>query len=845
MNTTNKPPSLFTILASFLFLIITSTSSYTPPDDIALNCGEDHGDIAASDGRKWTRDNPSKFIFSPQQLDTSSASTASTQDYAPQVPYMTARIFHSQLTYTFPMATAGPKFLRLHFHLASYSGLNPSDSFFTVTANNHHTLLHNFSASLTSHYLNSTYFSKEYCINLVSERSLNITFNPNTGSFGFINGIEVVSMPTNLYIQGLDINIIGQNQPLNIDNNTALENIYRLNVAGLAISPVDDTGMFRSWSSDVDFIDGGAGADPYHFTLNIKYTKVQPYTAPEILYRTARSMGTNRFINENYNLTWRFPVDSGFYYLVRLHFCEIAPEITEINQRVFEIFMNNQTADDQMDIIVYAGGNGVPIYKEFVVVVPQGGGGKVDLWLALHPNTRAHSTYSDALLNGLEIFKLNKSDGSLAGPNPDPVYDPISNDSEPTVQRMDHPDKPRIEVIIVVSVCGGAVVLSILILFVLLRGKRGYSFGSSCGPSLRSPYSQPGSYSSKTGSLPSDVCHKFSLAEIKSATNNFSDALLIGLGGFGNVYKGQIDNEDGYNYVAIKRLNPMSHQGAHEFCTEIKMLTQLRHLNLVSLVGYCDDDEEMILVYDYMSRGSLRDHLYNTDNAPLSWKQRLEICIGAARGLHYLHSGAKHMIIHRDVKTSNILLDEKWVAKVSDFGLSRVGPTSMSRAHVSTVVKGSFGYLDPEYYMRQQLTEKSDVYSFGVVLFEVLCARPPVNKNGDMDEVCLSHWARSHQRSGTLDQIVDPNLDGQIAPECLRNIGEIASSCLLDQGIQRPGMADVLWSLEFALKLQESAEKGRNYNELENKWISLYSNDSVSVNMPGDVFSDIKSPRGR
>ncbi|KAL8258309.1 hypothetical protein R6Q59_030350 [Mikania micrantha] len=283
------------------------------------------------------------------------------------------------------------------------------------------------------------------------------------------------------------------------------------------------------------------------------------------------------------------------------------------------------------------------------------------------------------------------------------------------------------------------------------------------------------------------------LQELSDATNEFSEENLVGKGGFGNVYKGETIK---HGKIAIKMLNPRHGQGDHEFRTEISLLSLYKHENIASLIGYCNEDQKKILVYRYEGNGSLDKHLSNVD---LTWVQRLQICLDAARGLQYLHDdvGAEHRILHRDVKSSNILLDENWKAKISDFGLCKVGPENEHSFLISNAC-GTPGYIDPDYLNAGYLTQRSDVYSFGVVLFEVLCGRLTIVTKHKDNPVFLTNLIKTHWRNNTLDGIIYSDLQKQIKTASLVTFTNIAYQCL-KSGNERPTMKKVVEQLEKAL----------------------------------------------
>ncbi|KAH1214511.1 putative LRR receptor-like serine/threonine-protein kinase [Glycine max] len=305
-----------------------------------------------------------------------------------------------------------------------------------------------------------------------------------------------------------------------------------------------------------------------------------------------------------------------------------------------------------------------------------------------------------------------------------------------------------------------------------------------------------------------DGVRSFDYNEMALASNNFSESAQIGEGGYGKVYKGHLP--DG-TVVAIKRAQEGSLQGEREFLTEIELLSRLHHRNLLSLIGYCDQGGEQMLVYEYMPNGALRNHLSANSKEPLSFSMRLKIALGSAKGLLYLHTEANPPIFHRDVKASNILLDSRYTAKVADFGLSRLAPVPDIEGnvpgHVSTVVKGTPGYLDPEYFLTYKLTDKSDVYSLGVVFLELVTGRPPIFHG----ENIIRHVYVAYQ-SGGISLVVDKRIESYPS-EYAEKFLTLALKCCKDEPDERPKMSEVARELEYICSmLPEYDTKGAEYD---------------------------------
>ncbi|KAK7374987.1 hypothetical protein VNO80_08431 [Phaseolus coccineus] len=781
----------FIIWVSSILWLIRVSSGDVLDDNILIDCGSPKNTEVGA--RLFQADNSSAHLLSTSELILAKANSTHIPSSFDSELYQTARIFRSVSQYTFPMKKHGRHWIRLYFFPFNFGYYNMSTAKFSASAHSI-TLLNDFQICSGS-------LLKEFSLN-ITDNQLVLTFTPSFGSFAFINAIEVLSIPDHVIPERVSI------VSPNVDDkdlwNKALETAARVNMGNQTVSPLNDT-LWRLWVSDdrylihsnlVDFVSNVTA-------VNFTETNITLDIAPSKVYGTVTRLRTGSDPRTNANVTWLFNVDPGFDYLVRFHFCNI---VSLPPNTLFNVYINSWLVST-VDLGKQTSNKfGAPYYMDAITRTS----GSQRLKVSVGTFSISEASSPEAILNGLEIMKVSNSKDSLV------------LDSERSMTK-------RVG-IIVGLVTGSVVVFSatVMALLMLCRRRRRRINNLHTGHLKvdHFPVSEVvnNNYVGKANFHNPEIGYRIPLTLIQEATNNFSEDLIIGAGGFGTVYEGILKDE---TTVAIKRGSSQSQQGLAEFRTEIEMLSQFRHRHLVSMIGYCNEQNERIIIYEYMEKGSLKDYMFGSDayNRPcLSWRQRLEICIGAAKGLHYLHTGSAKAIIHRDVKTANILLDENLMAKVADFGLSKTGP-EIDKTHVSTAVKGSFGYLDPEYLIMQQLTEKSDVYSFGVVMFEVLCGRPAIDPSLTRDKVNLVDWIMKWQGRSSRYEIIDPPIAvaGQMKSKSLQIFIDIAINCLSEHGINRPSMGDVLWHLEYALQLQDVHDGSNHVHDLASQ---TYSSDN-------------------
>ncbi|KAL9226569.1 hypothetical protein vseg_002366 [Gypsophila vaccaria] len=296
----------------------------------------------------------------------------------------------------------------------------------------------------------------------------------------------------------------------------------------------------------------------------------------------------------------------------------------------------------------------------------------------------------------------------------------------------------------------------------------------------------------------------FSYEELTTATNGFASQNILGAGGFGCVYKGLL--QDGRE-VAVKKLKDNSGQGDREFKAEVEIISRVHHRYLVSLVGYCITDYQRLLVYEYVPNGTLHYHLHSSSKPPMEWPHRVRVASGSARGIAYLHEDCHPKIIHRDIKSANILVENNFEAKVADFGLAKLAGELDSNTHISTRVMGTFGYMAPEYASSGKLTEKSDVFSFGVVLLEIITGRKPVDESRPLGDESLVEWARPLMTEAlereNFDELADPKLQGNYDRGEMFRLIEAAAACVRHSATKRPKMSQVVRAMDTMSELSD------------------------------------------
>ncbi|CAO2161125.1 unnamed protein product [Urochloa humidicola] len=794
-----------------------SAAAYTPADNYLVSCGSSASTtvgqrVFVPDDSGWvTLTSPhSAAVSAPPGsapvLDDASASAAAAL-------YQTARVFTAPSSYAFKIRRPGRHFVRLHFFPFPCGSYDLAAATFKVSTQDA-VLVDGLAPAAKDGA--SRPVRDEFLLD-VARDTLVLTFVPLApGGVAFVNAVEVVSVPDDLMAAPARTSLGQQLVPAVLPLQTA----YRVNVGGPEVDADGDT-LWREWTTDQSYLAASAGIVTrevaYNGSLDHLAGKATSDDAPDNVYATARELVVLNTVDQ---MTWQFEVDKQpSSYLIRFHLCDMvsrAPHLLSI-----DVYVGSHTVATGLDLSTTGNGNlAVPYYMDFLLDSSDPSG-KIVIYVGSSSSMKENSSaFPGPILNGIEIMKMHFASGSAV------------------VVESSAGSKKKNLAIVLVSIFGAFAVVSIAaVLVILLRKKEDKLLPS---PSSQSPSSTPwmpllnrlslrsrgplGDPETKSSSFAADndtpsgaapiagvrsaaaASYQFPFAVLREATNNFDERLVIGAGGFGKVYRAVLPGGGG-EVVAVKRASPESRQGAREFRAEVELLSGLRHRHLVPLVGYCDDAGELALLYEYMEHGSLRSRLYGGGAAtpPLSWAQRLEACAGAARGLLYLHTALSTPVIHRDVKSSNILLDGGLAGRVADFGLSRAGPEpELGETHVSTAVKGSFGYVDPEYARTRKLTAKSDVYSFGVVLLEALCGRPAVDPRLPKPMVNLVEWGLHWQRRGELDKVVDRRIAAEVRPQALAKYGETAARCLAERGADRPPMEDVVWSLQFVMRLQDS-----------------------------------------
>ncbi|CAM0907929.1 unnamed protein product [Alopecurus aequalis] len=457
-------------------------------------------------------------------------------------------------------------------------------------------------------------------------------------------------------------------------------------------------------------------------------------------------------------------------------------------------------------------------------------------YLVLSNNNLA-GTIPDTL-SQLPLLKvLDLSGNQLSGPIPSGLLRRIqdgsinlryvNNSNLCTDNNSCHPakTKSKLAIYVVVPIVVIVTFVSLTItLICLLRRKKSGSMNNAVNP-----HNEPRNDNHSSLGLET---RRFTYIELKKITNNLQQ--VLGKGGFGYVYNGFLD--DG-TQVAVKIRSQCSNQGDKEFLAEVHILTRIHHKNLVSMIGYCMEGEHMALVYEFMSEGTLQEHISGRDHngVCLRWKKRLQIAVESAQGLEYLHKGCNPPLIHRDVKTTNILLNSRLEAKIADFGLSKAFNRDIE-THVSTkAVVGTLGYMDPEYHTTGRPTTKSDVYSFGIVLLVLVTGKPPTPNNPQT--MSIIEWVQHRLAQGNIEGVVDARMHGDHDINSMWKVAEIGLKCTAKASTHRPTMTDVVAQLQECLKLEEDRDDdindrfytGNNSDDLNFRYNAYPTNQTTNM----------------